>query len=187
MIEQVASEVGRLLFTVPVALLLVGMMLVVAEVMIPSGGVLTVLAAGALISAVVLAFAEQGPEYGVVLLAVLVVSLPVTIALALRWWPTTPLGRDMILQPTAEEDVSPGNPKHQELEKLIGRTGRTKTRMLPGGMVCIDGRTVSAVAEGGPIEPGRAVRVLGVRTGSLVVREVPAESDSTERHPQNQA
>lgn len=187
MISEVAAEIARLLFTLPVALLLVGMAFVVAEVMIPSGGVLTVLAVGTLAAAVVLAYTEQGPEYGTVLLAVLVVSLPVAVLLALHWWPKTPLGRDMVLQPPTEEEVSPGSPKQHELEKLVGRVGRAETRMLPGGMVCVDGLTVSAVAEAGPIEPGQAVRVVRVGTGSVVVRQVTPASDSAEQHAEGGA
>jgi len=158
-----------------------GILLVVAEVMIPSGGVLTVLAVGSLVCAVMLAFADYGVEYGVVLLAVLVVSLPVAVSLALRWWPKTPLGRDMILEPPSPEDTPPGTSKQQQLQQLVGLTGQAKTRLLPGGMVCVDGMTVSAVAEGGPIEAGQAVRVVGVRTGCVVVRAAEGASRGQQR------
>ena len=45
-----------------------------------------------------------------------------------------------------------------------------KSLMLPSGSVLINGRTVDAVSEGMPIEPGQAIRVIQVRGNQVVVR-----------------
>ena len=59
--------------------------------------------------------------------------------------------------------------------KLIGRTGRTKSQMLPGGAISIDGRTLDAVSEGVPIERGQPIRVVDVQATTLVVRPIEEE------------
>jgi membrane-bound serine protease (ClpP class) len=74
------------------------------------------------------------------------------------------------------EDVLPDDPKRRGLKELQGRIGRAKSKMLPSGIVVVDGRKVDAVSEGMPIEAGQKVRVLYARGNSVVVRSVPEDT-----------
>ena len=72
----------------------------------------------------------------------------------------------------------PDDDARRRLKGLVGRVGRAKCQMLPGGVIAVDGRTVDAVSEGVPIEIGQAVRVLRVQANRVVVRAVEeGESD----------
>jgi membrane-bound ClpP family serine protease len=162
-------------------LLVLGLGLAVLEVFIPSGGILGFLAVSAIIAAVVLGFTDPRPWVGFATLAAAVIGLPGAIVMALRWWPSTPLGRRMLLRVPRGQDVLPDSPRKRGLKDLINRVGHAKSQILPSGAVTIDGRTIDAVSEGMPIEAGQPVRVIEVRGNRVVVRpvddEIPLETD----------
>jgi membrane-bound ClpP family serine protease len=54
----------------------------------------------------------------------------------------------------------------------VGKIGQAKSMMLPSGAVLVEGRTIDAVSEGMPIEPGQVVRVIEVRGTRVIVRPV---------------
>ena len=153
-----------------ILLLVSGLALVVLEVFIPSGGVLGFLAICSILASVVVAFLE-GPGPGLVFLATAIFGLPVVIVAALKYWPRTAMGRRILLAAPESDDVLPRG-EHHDLRKLIGRIGRTKSQMLPGGAISIDGRTLDAVSEGVPIERGQPIRVVDVQATTLVVRPI---------------
>jgi membrane-bound ClpP family serine protease len=156
-----------------VILLVVGIGLVAMELFLPSGGVLSLLAALAIAASVTVAF-TGGITAGAIMLTVTLIVLPLILAAAVRWWPYTPLGRLMVLHaPEHEADVLPDTPDYLERQSLIGRRGVAKTKMLPSGAVVIDGRTYDALSDGTAIDRGQPVRVKAVRTNRIVVVLAP--------------
>lgn len=58
---------------------------------------------------------------------------------------------------------------------MLGRTGKAREALHPGGMVAIDGELIAARAEHGSwIAAGSAVEVVGIEFGELVVRAARA-------------
>jgi membrane-bound serine protease (ClpP class) len=150
-------------------LLLVGVGLIVLETFIPSGGILGLLAALALVGSLIVAF-TGGPIPGLVMLVVTLVMIPALLAAIVKWWPYTPIGRMIVLHlPESEEEVLPDTPAYRGLKELIGRRGVAKTKMLPSGAILIDGRVYDAVSDGLAIDPGQPIRVKAVRTNRLFV------------------
>lgn len=166
-------------------LLVIGLLLVVLEVFIPSSGVLGVLAAMAMIGAVVVAF-TGGVRSGAIVVALAAILIPLVIAGAVKYWPHSPLGRLILIKlPKSDREVLPidewGDPK-----QLIGRLGRARSKMLPGGVVVIERRKYDAVSHGSAIDPGQVVKVVGVRNGRIVVRpsdEILADEPPPESAP----
>jgi len=157
-----------------ILLLAAGLGLIALELFVPSGGVLGILAALAIIASIAVAF-NGGWVTGVVMVVATMLILPVALAAAIHYWPRTPIGRMILLEtPQSEEEVLPDTPEHQRLKDLIGRRGVAKTKMLPSGAVVIDGRVYDAIGEGMAVDPGQAVRVTAVRTNRIVV--VPDDS-----------
>jgi membrane-bound serine protease (ClpP class) len=163
----------------PVLLLTLGLGLALLEVFFTSAGILAFLSAAAMLAAVVMAF-RQGPGIGVTILGIIVVVTPTVVILAFRWWPHTSMGKQVLLDVPRAEDVLPDDADRRQLKGLIGHVGRAKCKMLPGGIVVIDGRSVDAVSEGMAVEAGQRVRVIKVQANRLVIRpvedEVPSES-----------
>jgi membrane-bound ClpP family serine protease len=158
-----------------ILLLVVGMGLALMEVFFPSAGILAFLSASAVLAAIIMGF-QQGPGTGFAILAVAIFGLPALIVLAFRYWPRTAMGRRVMLPVPNSEDVLPGATDRQLLKSLIGRVGRAKCKMLPGGVVAVDGHSVEAVSEGVPVEMGQSVRVIAVRGNRAVVRPVQDET-----------
>jgi membrane-bound ClpP family serine protease len=150
-------------------LLVVGLAVMVLEVFLPSGGILGFLSLTAIVAAIATAFLEMGATAGFVVLAVATVVVPTVLALAFRWFPETPLGRRVLPPPPDPADVAPAAARRLELEKLLGRSGRALSEMLPWGVVEIDGMRVEAQSDGGPIECGAEVQAVSVQGRHLVV------------------
>jgi len=157
-----------------IVLLLVGMGLVVLDIFVPSGGLFAFLAVCAILAAVWLGF-SHGSATGVAVLAGAVFGTLLVVILGLKFWPSTSLGKRMLLQVPSSEDVLPENDPRRVLEGLVGRVGRAKSKMLPSGIVAIDGRTFDAISEGLPIEAGQRIRVVEVRGNRVVVQGLPEE------------
>jgi len=160
-----------------VLLLVLGLGLAVLEVFFPSAGVIGFLATAATIGAVVMGFRE-GPGTGVAILATAVAGVPVVLALALKIWPKTAVGRRVLLMAPKSEDVLPASSRRQKLQELIGEIAVAKTKMLPSGAIAIKGRTIAAVSQGMPIEAGQRVRVVEARANRVVVRPLDDETPS---------
>ena len=165
----------------PILLLLVGLALVVAEVMVPSGGILGFLSFAAILTAVILSFHEGGKEVGLIFILVTLVLVPTLIAAGFRYWPYTPMGKRLLLDIPTSADVLPDSPELRALRDLVGKTGVAKSLMLPSGAVAIEGRTIDAVSEGMPIEAGQNVRVVAVQGNVVVVR--PADEPAAPAKP----
>lgn len=152
-----------------ILLLALGLGLIALELFVPSGGVLGILAALAIIASIAVAF-SGGWVTGVIMLVATMLILPVALAAAIHYWPRTPIGRAILLEtPQSEEEVLPDKPAHRKLKDLIGKRGTAKTKMLPSGAVVIDGRVYDAIGEGMAIDPGQPIRVTAVRTNRIVV------------------
>jgi len=157
-------------------LLAAGIVLAVAEVFIPSGGLLTLLSVAAFVAAVVMGFVI-GPTAGIVTLLATVLFAPLLIYVLMRIWPHTPLARRIILSGPASKGTA-GDLVRERLDDLVGREGQAKTLLRPSGKVVVDGRTVDCVTEGQYVRPGTKVRVLAVRGARVLVRPMdPAETE----------
>lgn len=153
------------------ALLTIGLGVMALEVFVPSGGILGFISILALVAAVATAFAEQGVAGGMAVLAVIVLAVPVVLGLALRWFPETPLGRRVLTAPDAA-DIVPDAAARRHVRDLVGRRGRAVSELLPWGSVEVDGEHVDGVSEGGPIDAGSGIEVVGVEGRAVVVRRL---------------
>ena len=153
-----------------ILLLLLGISCLVLEMFIPSGGLLGVLAALSIIGAIALAF-MAGPIQGLAMTMFVTLLIPVMLAVAVKFWPETPLGRLILLRrPQGADEVLPHTEAYRTINALVGKRGVAKSMMLPSGVVLVEGKTYDAVSNGLPIEPGQNVRVIGIDTQRLVVR-----------------
>lgn len=158
-----------------------GCLLIVLEVFIPSGGILGFLAVTSVFSALALAFYHHGPVVGFGFVVVAVVALPVSLGLAIKFFPQTPMGRRLLLSVPTEADVSPDDDRQRARKQLLGRVGTAKTPMLPSGSILIDRQTVDAVSQGMVIEAGQRVVVVEVKGNRVVVRPVDDEGSPAQQ------
>ncbi len=150
-------------------LLLLGLALMVAEIFLPSYGVLTVLAVVSLIAGVVSAF-SYGTDFGYAALLGVILLLPMFAWAAIKIWPRTFVGRR--IAPPNEEFRPAEMPSDTSaaLRRLIGQTGRSLTPLRPVGTCDFGGRRVECLAESGMIDREMSVVAIEVQGQSLVVR-----------------
>jgi membrane-bound ClpP family serine protease len=153
----------------PTLFLVVGMILLVAEVFIPSGGLIGLLALGCLGLSIWKAFAHS-INLGLEFVLALMLMMPISLMLAVHLWPRTPLAKRIFLKPPDAEDIVASH-QAERLDHLIGQFGRALTPMRPSGMVDFDGRRIDGLSEEGLIPSGSLVRAVQVRRGQLVVRQ----------------
>lgn len=150
-------------------------LLFVLEILIPSGGVIGLLALCAAIGAVV-AFSFESLLWGGVSLAGLLVMVPLAINFALRIFPNTPVGKKLILGEDDEDEEELARleehrrEEEQRRQALVGAEGTTTTTMRPVGSVKIDGVTIEASSEVGMLDAGVKVRVTRVDGSTVKVR-----------------
>lgn len=145
-----------------------GVLILLAEVFIPSQGVLCVVGIGCIIAAVVKTFIYGGQDAGMISVLACMTLLPTMGYFAVKYWPHTPIGRRMVPpNPTSNDN---GAAATEELRGLIGRSGMAVSALRPAGTCEFDGQRVSCVAELGIVEAGVEVVGIGIKSGNLAVR-----------------
>ena len=158
----------------PLLLLAFGLILLISEVFIPSGGLIGLLAVGCVGLSLWKAF-QHSYDLGLKFLLADFVLLPMAGVLAVYLWPRTPLARRVFLRPPDPEEMDVSH-SDQRIDHLIGQYGRALTPLRPSGMVDFDGRRLDGLAEEGLIPSGALVRAVRVRAGQLVVRTEPDQT-----------
>jgi membrane-bound ClpP family serine protease len=152
----------------PAIFLAIGLLLIILEVFIPSGGFVGICSIGCLILCLWHAF-QVSTFMGATFMLIELVALPVTASVAFSLWSRSPLGRKMFLAPPTEEELV--DPRQgRRLESLIGEVGRAVTPLRPCGHVEFSGHRVDALAEEGFVPENSQVKAIKVRSGQLVVR-----------------
>ena len=167
-------------------LLAVGVTLLIAEIFIPSGGIISVLSTLSLVGAIVCAWqawwgTSQGYFWG--FLGGMALLLPVIIAGAFYVWPSTPIGKRAILEAPAPHEVASFVEQEGRLRQMVGKLGETVTTLNPAGIVRIDGQRVHCQSEGMILEAGTRVRVIAARGNSVTVRQVDAHAPEAQSDP----
>ncbi|MDB5339347.1 MAG: hypothetical protein JWN70_4966 [Planctomycetaceae bacterium] len=163
-----------------VLLLLLSMVLLFAEVLIPSGGLLFFGSMVALACAVWSAYNAwwyANPLVFWVFVIGALILLPASVVAAIQVWPHTPMGKQ--LEPPTSEEVTPFVVEQQRLSRMIGQIGETVTPLNPAGMVLIAGERVHCFSEGLIVERGVRVRVLAVQGNRVLVRPSLSPPGST--------
>ena len=165
-------------------LVLGGLLVMAAELLLPTGGILLAIGIGGVIAGVAMTFSYDTTR-GIILLVALCVILPTVGPLLLYYWPRTPIGRRLVLT-TREDDAAIANmPVNLELEGLRGRYGKALSALRPSGVTDFDGQRVDTLSEGGFIEAGKWVRCVDVRAGRVIVREIEAPPDLSALDPED--
>lgn len=157
-----------------VLLILLGIVFLIIEGFVPSGGILFILAIACLVVGVTMIFfapeSEGGGLFGgLVAIAILLVVVPTLVMLWLHYWPQTRFGRKFFL-PAPADQAAPVPPASSVNESLLGQIGQTLTDLRPSGVTLIQGRRVDTQTEGIFVPAGRWVRVVEVRHGQITVR-----------------
>ena len=161
--------------TIALVLFAIGVILLLAEILLPTGGILVV---GALLFfsvgvGIILRYGDT--VEAAVAIGGLAVGLPAAGFVAVHAWRRMSLGSS--LDATAGTAGPIDLYGQSELEALKGRVGKTVSTMRPSGTVEFDGRRVDAMTEGMMVDAGVWVKCVDVRGGKVVVRKMEGPAD----------
>ena len=159
--------------TLAVLLLGAGLLLIVAELLFPSFGVLGVLAALCIVGAIVAAFAESS-DLGVNVLIATALLVPAMIVIGFRLLPHSPFAKHLVARGFTFAD---GAAVDRRDAALLGTEGTVESFLRPIGTARFGDRRVDVMSRGEPIEAGVRVRVIEVEGNRVVVTraEITAE------------
>jgi membrane-bound serine protease (ClpP class) len=167
---------------IAVILFTLGVISLLAEVLLPTGGILVVVSLLLLALGVGIILAQGTPTEAVVAVTALAVGLPAIGYVIVAAYRRMSVGEE--LAAAAEPLALPGA---SELEALKNRTGKTVTPMRPSGTVEFDGRRIDAMTEGIMLDAGVWVRCIAVRGNVVIVRQIEPPADVTDLDPDARA
>jgi len=153
-----------------VFLFLLSAVLIIAEVFVPSGGLISVCSLACLIGGIAIFF-QQSTTAGWIGIVVAVIMIPSVVIMAYKIFPNTRFGKSVTLEPPVRQ-VGDAVPDSVELKQLLGSVGKVLTPLRPVGMCDFSGERVECVAESGYVDRDKKVKVIRVEGTQLTVRVV---------------
>lgn len=145
--------------------------LIVAEVFLPSAGIITIFSIMCLAGGITIFFAQGGPAMGIFGVVIGIIMFPTVFIASYRILPKTRFGKTVTLAPP-ERQQGGGIPDADRLHKLMGAKAVVVTPLRPVGMCDFNGERIECVAESGYVEKGKTVQVIAVTGTQLTVRVV---------------
>jgi len=144
--------------------------LIVVEVFVPSGGLISICSLACLIGGIMIFF-RHSTTAGWIGVIIAIIMVPSVLVTAYKIFPKTKFGKSVTLTPPQRQK---GNavPDTTELKELLGAVGLVITPLRPVGMCDFSGRRVECVAESGYVDKGKKVEVIDVESTQLTVRVV---------------
>ena len=150
----------------PVILQLAGVVVLIAEIILPSGGILTIIAAGLFGYSLYMVFAGISTFAGMVFVMADVVMLPFVLIIGIKLLAKSPV--------TLKTNLSKDNgysSQSEDLDALNGASGIAVTTLRPAGTALINNERVDVVSRGEFIEKGTQVEVIEVEGNQVIVRQ----------------
>jgi len=158
-----------------VVLYFAGLLLLVAELVLPSHGLLTLASLTCFGFAIYRTF-EINTTVGTVGLIGALLLVPTVLLAGIKYVDKLPLG-NRLAPPNPDSTRASGMVDHDDYALLVGRMGKAITPLRPVGFCEFDGQRVSCVAEAGIIDAGIEVVGVEVRLSNLSVRPRSAEQN----------
>ena len=150
----------------PIILQLVGVVVIIAEVILPSFGILTIVALGVFGYSLFMVFQDISKAAGFALLAADLVLIPVLVILGLKLLARSPVTLRKTM--SREEGVSS---QPSELDSYIDMQGTAVTDLRPAGTAIIDDKRLDVVTRGEYLEKDAAIIVTAVTGNQIIVRK----------------
>ncbi len=144
--------------------------LIIAEVFVPSRGLISVCSLACLIGGIAFFFRHSATA-GWIGIIIAIVMIPSIVIIAYKIFPRTRFGKSVTLTPPQRQQGD-AIPDTEELKKLLGAKGAVLTPLRPVGMCDFSGRRVECVAESGYVDKGKKVKVIDVESTRVTVRVI---------------
>ena len=150
----------------PIVLQLAGIVVIIAEIILPSGGILSIAALGLFGYSLFIIFNEISNTVGFAFVAADLVLIPVLVIVGLKLLARSPVTLRKTL--SRKEGVSS---QSSELDSYIDMEGTAVTDLRPAGIAVINGNRVDVVTRGEYLEKDASILVIAVTGNQIIVRK----------------
>jgi membrane-bound serine protease (ClpP class) len=157
--------------TFPIVLQVLAFIVIIGEIFLPSGGLLSIIAASLAGYSLYLFYTDVSSMWGLTFLIVDLVSTPFVIFFGFRFLERSPL---TLKRRLSREDGVVSQPV--VMERLLGAEGTVVTDLRPSGIAIIEGDRYDVIANGDYLEKGTPIVVSKIVGNQMIVDE--RESDS---------
>ncbi len=149
----------------PVGLQLLGIIIILAEFILPSGGILSLTAAAVFGYSLFYVFKNVSTDIGFLFLGFDIILIPVLVVIGIKILARSPLALKKSL--SKQEGVTS---QDKDLQELIGKTGTVINDLRPAGKAIIDNKRFDVVSEGDYIDKDATIIVSSVDGNRIVVK-----------------
>jgi membrane-bound ClpP family serine protease len=147
----------------------IGILLILAEVIVP-GGILGSIGALMMFSGCVIAFMDYGSLGGLVAVLAALVLGGLAIYLEFKLLPKTKWGKRAFLN---AEIGGVSAALGKEALDLVGKSAEAVTLLSPSGYILVDGRRYEAFCQSGQAPAGSPLEIIGADNFRLIVTQRP--------------
>ena len=152
--------------TLAILLQLAGVVVIIAEIIIPSGGLISVVALALFGYSLFVVFQEVSFATGIFFVIADIITIPVLVLTGIKLLAKSPV--------TLQRELSSAagvTSQSSQLKDYLGRTGMAACDLHPAGTAVINGSRVDVVSRGEYIEKGSAIVVSAVTGNQIIVRQ----------------
>ncbi len=149
----------------PAILQLIGILVIIAEIILPSGGILSILAAILLGYSLYLVFAGLSTSVGMLFVVADLILIPILVYIGIKFLARSPV--------TLRTELSSKNgvtSQATELNTYLGRHGIALTDLRPSGLAIIEDARVDVVTRGEYLLKNTDIIVVAVRGNQIIVK-----------------
>ena len=151
----------------PILLQIIGILVVIAEIFIPSLGLLSAIALSVFFYSLYLVFTTISTTAGLIFTGLDIVLVPLLIIFGLKILAKSPLA---LRRELSKQDgvVS----QKQGLEAVINKKGKSVTNLRPAGIAEINSQRLDVVTDGEYIDADTKIIVTGVTGNQIIVEKI---------------
>lgn len=154
----------------PIGLQLLGVIIILAEFVLPSGGILTVAACAVCGYSLYLVFTIS-TGIGFIFVSADAIIFPILVLIGIKILANSPLTLKKTL--SRQEGVTS---QDNDLQSLIGKTGTVIRDLRPAGRAIIENKRFDVVSVGDYIEKNNAIIVASVNGNRIVVTKLETDT-----------
>ena len=152
-------------YALPLVLQIIGVIIIIAEIILPSGGILSIMAISVLGFSIFKAFSISS-NVGMLFSVADIIMIPLLVLLGLKLLAKSPV----TLRKTLSKEDGVVSQK-QSMDQLLNASGVALTDLRPAGSIRIDNKKIDAVTQGESIDKDTLVHVIEVTGNQIIVKE----------------
>jgi len=149
----------------PIILQSIGILVIIAEIILPSGGILSILAAGLFGYSLYLVFTQLSASTGMAFVIADLILIPILVYVGIKFLAKSPVTLRTKL--SRKDGVTA---QSMDQKKYMGSSGLALTDLRPSGVAKINHERLDVVTQGEYIEKQTPIIVIAVRGNQIVVK-----------------